>query len=372
MSGVLFALAPLTGVPLSGVLAPGRYSALANAYIRFGGYLGRTGPPPDYLGAGLAVSSVASVVVARRRAVAWILVTLALAALWLSLGQVLISAPPWLGHLWLPWRELSSLPVLREILPNQLAPFVALFVALLLAVGLDAFADMRPRRGSWVPARGFGITGAVTAVVAVLALVPVLVTFDVPYRVVNGPHAALRAPGGADAARGHRGAHRAVRVLRVDHPHAVAGSGRHALPAGRCRAEDTRAPWRPRAAWRPRLGPADPERPDHRGSPLPAGTAGQLRRVRARLAAVAGREGRDRRGQPRPGVRLGVLHHGPRRGAALRAARLGVDAGPGPAAGATGHRRVAGRDAGPRRASPPERGHPLAMSRCVLAGSGGT
>ena len=52
VTGVLFALAPISGVPLSGLLAPGQYGALANEYIRFGGYLGRTGPPPDYVGGG--------------------------------------------------------------------------------------------------------------------------------------------------------------------------------------------------------------------------------------------------------------------------------------------------------------------------------
>ena len=52
VTGVLFALAPISGVPLSGVLSPGQYAALAPEYVRFGGYLGRNGPPPDYVGGG--------------------------------------------------------------------------------------------------------------------------------------------------------------------------------------------------------------------------------------------------------------------------------------------------------------------------------
>ncbi len=371
VSGVLFALAPLSGVPLSGVLVPGRYSDLANVYIRFGGYLGRTGPPPDYLGGGLAVFSVASIVVARRRPVAWILLTLALAALWLSLGQVLISAPPLLGHLWLPWRELSTLPVLREILPNQLAPFVTLFVALLLAVGLDAFADMRRRRGSWFPARGFGITTAVTAVVAVLALVPVLATFDVPYRVVKvhtPPYLRQVAP-----------------TLPVDTvvltvPFAFSGSTTPML-------------WQALGAMHFRLAGAGLKTPGSRGgpvqrgapgsarrilsdltisgSPLPAGTPGQLRRVRGALrqwqvekVVIAGAS-RD------PVYTSGFFTMALGRAPLFeqRAWVWTLDRGRPPAPPATGASLAGCRaQAGSR----PERGHPLAMSRCVLAGSGGT
>ena len=49
VSGVLFLLAPFAGVPLSGLLSPGAYAARPT-FIRYGGYLGHTGPPPDYVG----------------------------------------------------------------------------------------------------------------------------------------------------------------------------------------------------------------------------------------------------------------------------------------------------------------------------------
>ena len=58
VTGVLFALAPISGVPLSGLLVPGQYGAPASSYIRFGGYLGTTGPPADYVGAGVAVATL--------------------------------------------------------------------------------------------------------------------------------------------------------------------------------------------------------------------------------------------------------------------------------------------------------------------------
>jgi len=184
VTGVLFAIAPLTGVPLSGVLSPGQYAARAGAYVRFGGYLGRNGPPPDYVGVGAALSAVASVVVARRRPLTWLLIFLVVVSLWLSLGGYLQGGPPQLAHVWLPWRSLSTLPVLKEILPDQFAPFIALFVAFLLAVGLDAFHETRRRPGTWLARHRTSLSAVAAAVVTLAAVVPVFVTFDIPLRVV--------------------------------------------------------------------------------------------------------------------------------------------------------------------------------------------
>ena len=62
------------------------------------------------------------------------------------------------------------------------------------------------------------------------------------------------------------------------------------------------------------------------GGTRPTGTPAQIATVRQCPAGVAGAGGGDRRRQPRPGVRLGVLHHGPRHRPGLRGRRLGVDA----------------------------------------------
>ena len=123
VSGVLFALAPISGVPLSGLLAPGPYGAPANEYIRFGGYLGRTGPPPDYVGWGVALAALGSVVVARRRPLTWLLLFLAAATFWLALGGYLLGGPArGSGTRGCPGASLSMLPVLKEILPDQFVP----------------------------------------------------------------------------------------------------------------------------------------------------------------------------------------------------------------------------------------------------------
>jgi dolichyl-phosphate beta-glucosyltransferase len=183
VTGVLFAIAPITGAPLSGIVLPGAYRAMSTSYIRFSGYLGHNGPPPDYLGGGLLFVAVASVVVARRRALTWLLLLLGLVAFWFTLGAYVVGAPAWVHHLWLPWRQLAKLPLFKEVLPDQIAPFVALFVAFLVAVGLDALYVRHRPAPSWLAAHRRAVTAAATIAVALLAVVPVAVTFDVPVSV---------------------------------------------------------------------------------------------------------------------------------------------------------------------------------------------
>jgi hypothetical protein len=204
VTGVLFGIAPLSGVALAGVLSPGNYGSPADAYVRFGGYLGRAGPQPDFIGAGAAAAAVASFILAWRRLLTWLVVLLAVVALWFSLGAYQFGVTPWLTHLWLPWRELGKLALLKEILPGQIVPFISLFVAFLLAFGLDALftlptlpADPADPADPAVPAASPGdqrswfdrhrtaVTLAATAAVGVAALLPVFLTFDMPFKVTT-------------------------------------------------------------------------------------------------------------------------------------------------------------------------------------------
>jgi hypothetical protein len=184
VSGVLFNIAPLSGVVLSGFFSPGPYNTFAGPYVRFGGYSGRLGPTPNYLGLGTAAAGLVSLALGRRRPLTWFLLLLTAVATWLALGSYLIGGLRAWEHIWMPWRYLAQLPVLREILPDQFAPFVALLVAFLLAIGLDA-AYRRLQQMAHVPVRRVrALAGAVSAVVALAALVPVFVTFDMPFKVV--------------------------------------------------------------------------------------------------------------------------------------------------------------------------------------------
>ena len=257
VTGVLFALAPISGVPLAGLLVPGPYGASANEYIRFGGYLGRVGPPPDYVGWGVALAGVGSLVAARRRPLTWLLLLLAAATFWLALGAFLISGPAWLGHPWLPWRSLSTWPVLKEILPDQFMPLLTLFVAFLLALGLDALHGAYRRPSSWLTRHRSVLAGAATLAVAAVALLPVLITFDTPLRVVpvhTPPYlrdAATRPPAGNV-------------VLTV--PFAVSGSSQPML-------------WQAMQGMRFRLAGAALKTPGVLGGPVGTGPPGSARRI---------------------------------------------------------------------------------------------
>ncbi len=96
-----------------------------------------------------------------------------------------MGGPAWLSHVWLPWAQLSRLPVLKEILADQFAPFIALFAAFLIAVGVDAFVTTHRRGDSWLRRHRRAVGAGVTVLVALVALVPVFVTFNLPFRVVH-------------------------------------------------------------------------------------------------------------------------------------------------------------------------------------------
>lgn len=269
VTGVLFLIAPFSGAPLSGIVVPGAYGAFGNGYLRFAGYLGHDGPPPDYLGAGLLVATLASFVVARRRALAWLLLLLGVVAFWLTLGPYAQSAPIWFNdHLWLPWRQLSKLPVLKEILPDQIAPFIALFAAFLLAVGLDALYVDHRAASSWLASHRRAATGAATVAVALLAVVPVFVTYDVPVTVrpVKVPQyvrtVAPRLP---------------VRTVMLFVPFAVSGSTQPML-------------WQAVDDMRFDLAGAALKTPARGGGPVGQGATGSARRILTDLTVPGGPE----------------------------------------------------------------------------------
>ena len=268
VTGVLFVLAPLSGVPLSGVVAPGRYAAAANDYVRFGGYLGHNGPPPDYVGGGAVAAAVAGIVLARRRPLTWLLLFMAAVSLVLALGDHLANGPAGLSHLWLPWRSLSTLPILKEILAAQFAPFLIFFVGAMVALGLDALAASRPGEGSWLARHLRSVVVAATALAAALTLVPVVATVDVPLRV---QHVAIPPYLTRDAPRLPSG----TVVLTVPFP--VSGTAQPML-------------WQAVDDLRFRLAGAALKTPDEEGGPVARGLPGSARHILTSLSVVGSPE----------------------------------------------------------------------------------
>ncbi len=264
VSGVLFALAPLVGVPLSGFLSPGHYSAAANQFERFGGYLGRNGPTSDYVGAGAAVLFLGSAVIARRRLLTWMLVFMTVVTIWLALGDYVISAPHalagTLSHLPMPWRTLSKFPVFKEILADQFSPFIMLFPAVLVGIGLDA-AVTRLRRSdlgagwSATQVRVVSATGAL--LVVLVAMAPVWATFDTPFTVLNVQQPKYMAQVAPNLPNG---------TVLLTVPFAVTGSARPML-------------WQAVDDMHFRLAGAALKTPNAHGGPVDIGVPGSARRM---------------------------------------------------------------------------------------------
>jgi hypothetical protein len=157
------------------------------------------GPPVDFVGFGVVLVALVSLVVARRRKVAWVMAVVALVCVTLSWGPTLwITSSHAVSGPWLPWRALAKLPVFRDILPVRFAIFTDLAVAVLIAVGLDTVRtwpvwdrlddsvgrarrrgghDRRPANATQPAGVFFTI---VSCIVAAVVLVPQWVSYQVP------------------------------------------------------------------------------------------------------------------------------------------------------------------------------------------------
>lgn len=96
------------------------------------------GTPVDFLGIGVVVLALASLVVARRCAMSWVLAAVALVCMVLSWGgSIWLSPTDEIAGVWLPWRIIAKFPVLGDIAPIRFAIVVDLACALLIAIGID-------------------------------------------------------------------------------------------------------------------------------------------------------------------------------------------------------------------------------------------
>ncbi len=159
------------------------------------------GAPGDFVGVGVLVVAVLSLIVARRKKVAWVMAVVAVACIMLSWGPVFwVTASHSVTGPWLPWRLLSKLPIFRNILPVRFAIFTDLALSLLIAVGIDTargwslWTRLEPTGdGTPVPAGKAGAprvgahAGRVPAtfvlafaLVAALTLVPQWASYQVP------------------------------------------------------------------------------------------------------------------------------------------------------------------------------------------------
>ena len=337
VSGVLFPFAPMAGELLWQFFSTAGARLPAYSVVRSDGYLGHNGPQSNFMGWGEGALLALSVIAARRRPLAWLWIFLALVGAALSLGSIFLGPPTTLAHIWLPWRELAKLPVLDEILPDQLSWFVTLSVAVLLALGLDAGYAWFTRSFT-VKRRTLRVGRSLLAVgVGLVALVPVFMTYDVPLTVTS---AALPRWMAHDAPKLPN------RTVLLTVPFAVSGSADPML-------------WQAVDGMHFRLAGAALKTPDAHGHPVAQGSKDSARRILAALsggsaragrdprpvghrahgvAHLAGRSGRRRRTQPGPGLRVGISHRGAGNASPCRPGRVGVEGAISGRDGADGHR----------------------------------
>lgn len=132
----------LTGADAANLVLPSALGAAPGSGLGAGmrGYVGEQG---SFLGVAVLLVVGVTLVVVRRRDVRIAAVVTAVVAV-LSLGTELVV----LGHdtgLPLPWHALTGIPLVAEAEPGRLAPFVALGVVLVVAVGLDHALRARRR-----------------------------------------------------------------------------------------------------------------------------------------------------------------------------------------------------------------------------------
>jgi hypothetical protein len=245
------------------------------------------GPPADFTGIGVVVLALASLVVARRRKVAWIMALVALGCVVLSWGPTLwITSTHAVSGPWLPWRTLDRLPIFRNILPIRFAIFTDLATAMLIAVGLDTartwpgWSRLDSRMGRRHDTHGPSTTAGagssppvgvvfivVSCIVAAVVLVPQWVNYQVPIATQRVVLPSWFATVGRTVRPGST-------VLTYPFPdvvhrgvpaHGVAGRRWHALPVGRRVRQGSRSGWTSPHHRSSGLGRSAPLRPDHRG-----------------------------------------------------------------------------------------------------------
>jgi hypothetical protein len=147
----------------------------------FGGYQGPALPQVEYLGLGMIIVLAAGVAAWRRDRRLWFFGALGVIALVASLGN---------QSYWTPWRLLTRLPLVQEVVPSRFTSIVGLCVGIVLAIVVDrTHGAVREwldglgasRSTSAPPARpgaprgvlAAAGAGAIALVVAAVAVVPI-------------------------------------------------------------------------------------------------------------------------------------------------------------------------------------------------------
>ncbi len=162
---------PVASASASGIISAGPNVFSSYASLRAVGYLGPQGPNVDYLGVGLLVAIVASSPLWWRRPSCVVIAGVGISTWFLEF------VPAWL------W---ARLPVLSNIIVRRFALPVSLCASLLIAASIDGWWRAAGRRWPW-GAQATRRRGArmLILVCAVLAFIPIIDTYSVPFHITT-------------------------------------------------------------------------------------------------------------------------------------------------------------------------------------------
>ena len=175
-----------SGNPVSGPVSAGPYVHQHSPLTVVGGYFGNAGPNPSYLGVALVAFLILSAFVWFRSRLGWVVVVMGVSSWLFSLGT---------AQAWMPWRVFEHIPVVSQIAPATFSAMTTFAAALLLALSADGWWSLIERhlahRSLHLPglgARGLHqVSGALLAIVTAATLIPVAVTYTLPFVIHNEP-----------------------------------------------------------------------------------------------------------------------------------------------------------------------------------------
>jgi len=165
LSGLVWPTIPpgTEGISLSNIWHLTFMETLRHEMLVIGGYQGPALPQSAYLGLGMLAVVAGGVLAWRRDRRLWLFGTLGMVSVVLSLGMQ--------GY-WTPWRLLTGVPLLQNVIPGRIVAVTNTCVAVMLGVVVDrAYGSVRSR--ARMPGAAVGLAAVTVALaVAAVALVP--------------------------------------------------------------------------------------------------------------------------------------------------------------------------------------------------------
>lgn len=188
---------PGLGAPPSAIVSAGPGVGHSTALVQLSGYYGAAGPVMTFLGIGVLLFIAVSAFRWVRNRLAVVMLVTGVAAWSLSLGPRLLPRSASTAWVWLPFHAIWHIPPFGQIIPVRFSALTVFAAAMLLAISADSWWRLacarlertfpRPRRLHARLSRKTIAVGAVLTGVTAATLVPVAMTYSLPFTVHASP-----------------------------------------------------------------------------------------------------------------------------------------------------------------------------------------